>query len=56
MDKTVPRLQKSQKNDGGDFLIILNSLMSSGKTQLKKKLAQLRMAKRYYRWWQNHLG
>lgn len=37
MDKTVPRLQTSQKNDGGDFMIILNSLMSSGKTQLKEK-------------------
>jgi len=25
MDKTVPRLQTSQKNDAGDFTIILNS-------------------------------
>jgi len=36
MDKTVPKLQTNQKSDGGDFLIILNSLMFSGKIQLKK--------------------
>jgi len=36
VDKTIPRLQTSQKNDGGDFLITFNSLMSSGKTQLKE--------------------
>lgn len=36
MDKTVPGLQTSQKNDGSDFLIILNSSMSSGKSLLKK--------------------
>jgi len=37
IDKTVPRLQTSKKNDAGDFTIILNPLTSSGITQLKKK-------------------
>jgi len=36
MDKTLPRLQTSQKNDAGNFTIILISLMSNGRTQLKK--------------------
>jgi hypothetical protein len=32
VDKTVPGLQTSQKNNGGDFLITLKSSMPNGKS------------------------